>query len=584
MTALTDRKVFTSFRFGGSATSSLKKVATENGAILVKDVGSADLAIFPSLDDVDDLELAKAPASALVTTHDVVVEAVENDLELPASGFLRFNCLRDCLISTTGMSKVGSSEVAKIVRELGGKFSRNFSSGTTHLIAEVAASEKHRAAIRTMKQVVSREWIEKCWTTGRRAEEKEFPAKPLAGLVVSATGLSFKERAAVEKLCVKLGASFMATLTRGASHLIAGAPNGPKYDFAVRNHIRVLRPKWLYACEAKGSFVDESEFEINEPNLHQEISALFLDSCYVFLAEVTPIEERYLLRKLRAGGATRSPRLTEQTSHVVVGAQFNPSEEALERYREVAKYGTRFVMSQWLESCLSAKMNVPVDGFEVELVRHEKTQDSGKRQRRPTHVMDDMVPTSDIFRGLRIGVQHEEDAALVVRGGGKVIRYDSDSLAFDGVPTHVVLDHGSQKLAAQGTCVSRKWLSSCLMVNSLLPVDSNRLYSPITSKLPIAKMDQMNITVSGFYMKTPDGFPLRGSLAALIRLLGAKFSERMARKSTTQLICESASGDKYARARDWGIPCLSVDWLYSCADHGQIVETLPFIVRTETSG
>jgi len=107
MTALTDRKVFTSFRFGGSATSSLKKVATENGAILVKDVGSADLAIFPSLDDVDDLELAKAPASALVTTHDVVVEAVENDLELPASGFLRFNCLRDCLISTTGMSKVG---------------------------------------------------------------------------------------------------------------------------------------------------------------------------------------------------------------------------------------------------------------------------------------------------------------------------------------------------------------------------------------------------------------------------------------------------------------------------------------------
>lgn len=77
--------------------------------------------------------------------------------------------------------QVGSSEVAKIVRELGGKFSRNFSSGTTHLIAEVAASEKHRAAIRTMKQVVSREWIEKCWTTGRRAEEKEFPAKPLAG-------------------------------------------------------------------------------------------------------------------------------------------------------------------------------------------------------------------------------------------------------------------------------------------------------------------------------------------------------------------------------------------------------------------
>lgn len=92
-----------------------------------------------------------------------------------------------------------------------------------------------------------------------------------SGLVVSATGLSFKERAAVEKLCVKLGASFMATLTRGASHLIAGAPNGPKYDFAVRNHIRVLRPKWLYACEAKGSFVDESEFEINEPNLNQEV-------------------------------------------------------------------------------------------------------------------------------------------------------------------------------------------------------------------------------------------------------------------------------------------------------------------------
>mmetsp|Transcript_9174 Transcript_9174/g.13433 ORF Transcript_9174/g.13433 Transcript_9174/m.13433 type:complete len:101 (+) Transcript_9174:924-1226(+) len=99
----------------------------------------------------------------------------------------------------------------------------------------------------------------------------------------------------------------MATLTRGASHLIAGAPNGPKFDFAVRNRIRVLRPKWLDAWEAKGSFVDESEFEISEPNSHQEISTLFLDSCSVFLAEVIPIEERYLLRKLRSGGATRSP-------------------------------------------------------------------------------------------------------------------------------------------------------------------------------------------------------------------------------------------------------------------------------------
>jgi len=106
MTPLTDRKVFTSFRFGGSAASSLKKLATDNGAILVKDVGLADLAIFPSLDDVDDLELTKAPASALVTTHAVVVEAVENELELPASGFLRFNCLRDCMISTTGLHKV----------------------------------------------------------------------------------------------------------------------------------------------------------------------------------------------------------------------------------------------------------------------------------------------------------------------------------------------------------------------------------------------------------------------------------------------------------------------------------------------
>lgn len=60
-----------------------------------------------------------------------------------------------------------------------------------------------------------------------------------------------------------------------------------------------------------------------------------------------------------------------------------------------------------------------------------------------------------------------------------------------------------------------------------------------------------------------------------------RWEARMAKKTTTHLICDSASGTKYSRAAEWSIPCVKAEWLYRCADVGYRVDLEPFLVKSE---
>ena len=48
-------------------------------------------------------------------------------------------------------------------------------------------------------------------------------------------------------IATQLGATVHADLMSEVTHLIARAPGSEKYHAAVRFHMRVVRPEWLYA-------------------------------------------------------------------------------------------------------------------------------------------------------------------------------------------------------------------------------------------------------------------------------------------------------------------------------------------------
>ena len=75
--------------------------------------------------------------------------------------------------------------------------------------------------------------------------------------------------------------------------------------------------------------------------------------------------------------------------------------------------------------------------------------------------------------------------------------------------------------------------------------------------VPFESMKSFHLCLTGY-----EGIE-RENVIRLAELLGAVFSEKFS-KSNTHLLCKSASGLKYDKAKQWRIPTISADWLAAC--------------------
>lgn len=71
------------FRFGGAAASSLRSLATNEAAVLVKNIASSTVAVFPDLNDQDDPDLAHVPENAVAISAKVSNNTIRNAPSLP---------------------------------------------------------------------------------------------------------------------------------------------------------------------------------------------------------------------------------------------------------------------------------------------------------------------------------------------------------------------------------------------------------------------------------------------------------------------------------------------------------------------
>lgn len=83
------------------------------------------------------------------------------------------------------------------------------------------------------------------------------------------------------------------------------------------------------------------------------------------------------------------------------------------------------------------------------------------------------------------------------------------------------------------------------------------LYSPLPCQTPLPGFQSLRFCSSQYEEK--DRILLRN----LCFVLGAKFVEKLTKK-VTHLLCNFANGPKYERASQWGIVCVTSDWVYEC--------------------
>ncbi len=171
--------------------------------------------------------------------------------------------LEGVVLTTSHLPNDKNMEIYAAVEALGGQYSIHMTQGTTHLATVTTSSEKYRASVIMGSDIliVSPKWPLECLKARLRLPEAEFTVLPFSGVRASVTGFPPKRRAQLVALLQEHGGEYGGMLVKGATHLIAEAPRGPKYETAIEwGDCLVVQDSWVDKCVEVGKRVMEDEF------------------------------------------------------------------------------------------------------------------------------------------------------------------------------------------------------------------------------------------------------------------------------------------------------------------------------------
>ena len=119
-----------------------------------------------------------------------------------------------------------------------------------------------------------------------------------------------------------------------------------------------------------------------------------------------------------------------------------------------------------------------------------------------------------------------------------------------------------QSLISQAVATyNLRWLENCISQCEFIKEDFV-LWSPLPHSLPLAFMETLSISISGFEDRE------RENVNQLIKLSGAEASERFSKKQT-HLICKTSANKKYELALKWKKSAIvSIEWLVNTVRKG----------------
>ncbi|KAI5288721.1 hypothetical protein KEM54_004967 [Ascosphaera aggregata] len=195
--------------------------------------------------------------------------------ELPLAGVV---------ICCTGLPPEERTRIASVAAQMGAAHTFDLTANVTHLLASSVDTEKYRyvARERSDMKVLDPSFIDAVriqWMSGGDANiqqlEEEFKYPTFQGTKICVTGWDdYAFRLALEQQLKNNGAIFQRDLTREATHLVAKAPTGKKFEFATLwGNIKVVSIKWVEDSLARGMVLDEYRYHPSMPVEQQGVGA-----------------------------------------------------------------------------------------------------------------------------------------------------------------------------------------------------------------------------------------------------------------------------------------------------------------------
>ncbi|KAL5525831.1 hypothetical protein ACEPAG_7168 [Sanghuangporus baumii] len=187
-----------------------------------------------------------------------------------------------------------------------------------------------------------------------------------------------------------------------------------------------------------------------------------------------------------------------------------------------------------------------------------------------------------LFAGLRFRALGEASGpklteALELRGGAVIVDADAE---VDFIVVRLV--SGSTFYRNEPSQTERQkfrtecWIEQCMFEERICTEDEHPAFVPLRIPTPLPGADKLMVHISGLIPseKTPS--------VRLLKAIGATVTDQLSRRNT-HLICPCGSGPKFVKALEWGIPVLSLQWLFDTVKSGKIHDVDNYLVTADGS-
>lgn len=498
-------------------------------------------------------------------------------------------------LTTTGISVADRKQIQQLVEENGGAFSASFTSKVSMLLMEqsVIGCEKHKAAVKLKKYCLRPSWVMDSVANGY--------AMPLDDYTVHNPQVM---KASTPSKSLAVNASRFNPDNTQLSDISRVTSFRDTFSLNETSTSMMQRRSMMPAVEYKQALA-----KVTLPAAKKVGNVL--DGFNFYLSGFVADELQLLGKVLSALGGTKLDAMSEQVSHVLVGA---PDAKL---FTELDNNNVEPVVlkMEWLARVVEGKKLVPEGDYEVErTVKPKSVPAASPASKKAMKSMSGVFKRPDIPK-LKLDMkERDEELELVsqyLEAGCNVSEaseshlnpfLDGKTVFVCGYSDHVKSTETINELERLGATlvdadyhqeidyvvtpfvclssfnsgvkrwkhiVSDIWLEQSAEAGKC--VDVEFFHQPL---IPPAKEF---LTGENFVVSNYTG-AARTFIKELVKVLGGSHSEELNRSRKPILISPTAEGKKFVGAKAWNFSVLTADWLIESMKQKTRVDETPFLV------
>ncbi|XP_031560824.1 PAX-interacting protein 1-like [Actinia tenebrosa] len=458
-----------------------------------------------------------------------------------------------------------TEEVKEILKQEGAKKEFYISDLVTHVISDMEDEALINEAKEYDLPIVTQSWVTTSMKAGMKLPTKPFSLQKdglFSGIIICPSQIPCDDLDKLWAMVTYHGGTCQLNLTPSCTHLVVPQANGEKYNAAIKSEgkIKTITPSWIVDCIKSDKLLDELNYLPSEStdttnSSHDEKDLESTDD-----SMTTPSNPSLCTAPLRTTDSRSSAFTSPATTESRKQNNKNEKHEVLEvRETPVKTEGEASHNYQFVENNVSRDEACAVKLEAQAIEEHaETTEDRNEMSMlQPENSEQSLLLTGCVFvvSDYQDCMDHsilDTWIEVIKSNGGQVEPFYTRRC------THLLCLNKCGKLYHKALADGKKivtahWLNDMLSDKKMVK-PSNPLHFPVPFPYKMPECKNLSITVTGYTGAE------RLLVKNMIFVIGATYTGYLSR-SNTHIICKSSVGDKYAKAREWGIPCVNAKWL-----------------------